>query len=61
MSRERVCMVALYKTITQTHLQTKHSVNDHNVVAKVNDGWQRVYDTGKTVMSETFPQMVEKS
>ena len=54
-------MVALYKTITQTHLQTKHSVNDHNVVAKVNDGWQRVYDTGKTVMSETFPQMVEKS
>ena len=28
-------MVALYKTITHTHIYI-HSINDHNFVAKVN-------------------------
>jgi hypothetical protein len=61
MSRERRCTVALYKTITNTHLYTKHSVNDHNFEAKVNDAGRELVILGKTVMSKTFPQMVEKS
>lgn len=48
MSRERVCMVALYKTITQTHTYIKkHSVNDHNFAAKVNDAGRELLILGK--------------